>query len=243
MFDALVGRAPFQGSLADMMQQKLALDGPRPSHLVSGVPPDLDELCTLLMTRDPLLRPTGKQIAQRLTAADAAISMRPAQSRPSLVGRQRELEVLEQAFSNAVERGPATVVVHGPSGIGKSSLLAHLADRLAEQGRATVLSSRVYEQESIPYETVDAVLDSLSQHLEKSSGSELSPSPQLQALGQLFPVLRRLPAFASVTEASSAWKSSGAPSSSRTAPTCKRTQEHAGCCSPSESARVAASFV
>jgi len=199
LFDALVGRAPFQGSLSDVLSQKLTLESPRPSQLVSGVPADLDELCALLLSRDPLRRPSGKQIAERLSSVDGSISVRPSISRPRLVGRERELDALERAFARACEHGPAVVVVHGPSGIGKSSLLSHFSERLGAEGRAEVLCSRVYEQEAIPYKAVDAILDSLSEHLEAAErrGLELPPTPDLQALGQLFPVLRRLPAFAS----------------------------------------------
>jgi eukaryotic-like serine/threonine-protein kinase len=199
LFDSLVGRPPFRGSMADVFQQKLTQDCPRPSELVSGVPDDLDELCSRLLSRDPGARPTGRELARALCAssgASATNSGYPSIVPTSLVGRHGELAVLESALQEASKGTPAAVLLHGPSGIGKSALLSHFLGRVAREGRAQVFASCVYEQESIPYKAVDGLLDLLSQHLDVANRDELPPAPCLQALGQLFPVLRRINAFA-----------------------------------------------
>ena len=197
LFDALVGRPPYRGAVMDILHQKLSLSCPRPSELVSGVPADLDLLCAQLLEREPALRPTGREIAKRLSSGASSVSLRPSFLPTSLVGRESEIEALERAFSEVCNQGAAALLVHGPSGIGKSSLLSHFAERLGGEQRATVLYSRVYEQEAIPYKAVDGIMDLLSQELEAAErdGRPLPPDPSLRALGQLFPVLRRLPAF------------------------------------------------
>jgi len=65
----------------------------------------------------------------------------------TLVGRAAEREAIERAL----ERGEGLMVIEGEPGIGKSRLLAHLADRAAEQG-CCVLEARASEFEAdLPY--------------------------------------------------------------------------------------------
>ena len=62
-----------------------------------------------------------------------------------LVGRERELGELLQAFSGASQQG-CFVVVEGEAGVGKSSLVETALGRLGEQG-AEILSARCYPGE------------------------------------------------------------------------------------------------
>jgi class 3 adenylate cyclase len=76
---------------------------------------------------DPELPPAWPALAPR--AGPAA----PNRRFPPLVARDRELAVLVGAATRATSgAGPELVTVVGPAGIGKSRLLAELADRLAE---------------------------------------------------------------------------------------------------------------
>jgi DNA-binding CsgD family transcriptional regulator len=58
---------------------------------------------------------------------------------PTLVGRVEELGVLEAAQGRAANGEPAVVLVGGEAGIGKTRLLAELADRHRAEGAARVL--------------------------------------------------------------------------------------------------------
>ena len=66
---------------------------------------------------------------------------------------------------------PASVYVHGPSGIGKSALVRRFLDQLSASGDVVVLRGRCYEQESVPYKALDGVIDSLSHYLALSAAS------------------------------------------------------------------------
>ena len=80
LYEALVGRPPFEGALGDVMQAKTKGDPVPPSRRVTGVPPDLDALCCALLDRDPAKRPSGSQIARDLTGthdSPVAASQRP----------------------------------------------------------------------------------------------------------------------------------------------------------------------
>jgi RsiW-degrading membrane proteinase PrsW (M82 family) len=59
-------------------------------------------------------------------------------------------------------RGGVTVLVHGESGVGKSSLTRRFVELVAEDDPSTlVLAGRCYEREAVPYKAVDGVIDGI----------------------------------------------------------------------------------
>ncbi len=107
----------------------------------------------------------------------------------ALVGRHEERKRLWAVAMKALE-APTSVFVRGRSGVGKSVLLAEFLAELEAEGRL-VLNGRCYEQELVPYKTVDKLVDSLTSELERRREwlPELEPS-DLGALTRAFPVLR-----------------------------------------------------
>ena len=93
---------------------------------------------------------------------------------------------------------PATVFVHGHSGMGKSALVRCFANELIKNHEAVVLRGRCYERESVPYRGLDGVVDSLSRWMARLPTSEAAALVPVNAalLGEVFPVLRRAEAFA-----------------------------------------------
>jgi predicted ATPase len=65
------------------------------------------------------------------------------------VGRQYEVEVLSRHFAAAICGQTQVVLVAGEPGIGKTRLLEHAAEQVAERG-ATVLRGGASEAEGIP---------------------------------------------------------------------------------------------
>ena len=63
-------------------------------------------------------------------------------ARSLFIGRDAQLAELDAALQDAQTGRPRLVVVGGPPGIGKSWLLAHVAERLADRG-ILVLQNRV----------------------------------------------------------------------------------------------------
>jgi hypothetical protein len=194
LYEALTGRLPFLGGSLQMLMGKRAGEPPRPSSLAADVPEDLEALCLELLARDPLARPGGAELLRRLGASQDTTRARP--RRTPLIGRQREWAVLEQAFAGAAAGQAVCVVVHGRSGMGKSTLVRRFLGEVAD--RAVVLAGRCYERESVPYKALDSVVDALCRHLLRlpvDECAQLVPR-DAAALVRVFPVLRRVGALA-----------------------------------------------
>ncbi len=203
LFEALTGRLPFTGSLYDVLIGKQKNAAPSPAEFASDLPSDLVDLCEDLLASEPGQRPSGSEILEMLGEAgrDLGSNTFPAYPGGALIGRRIQLEQLRDAYRLS-RRGQATsVYIHGPSGMGKTTLIQHFLSSLPHRS-AVVLRGRCYEREMVPFKALDGVIDSLSQHLAtlgESQLQELSPT-DIHPLLRLFPVLRRVFHFSSARQ-------------------------------------------
>jgi hypothetical protein len=208
LYEALVGKPPFEGDPADALYRKAVLDVPPPSDLVDGVPSDLNALACELLQREPGERPNGRRVLARLgveTRIASPTPMRGFAAKTALVGRSDELQALHLAYVKMRTGGAVIARVRGPSGIGKSALVNSFLDGLARRTEAVVLRSCAYERESIAYKAIDGVLDALSQCLVAFDrrGETIALPDDTWTLAQLFPVLRRAPGIPAARAGSS----------------------------------------
>lgn len=200
LYRALTGELPFTGDRLQVVLAKQLAEPPRPETLAPDAPVDLLELCFDILRHEPDARPTGDEIIGRLGGAgtETTTAIGGARRGALFVGRERQLDELAQAFACAADGRPTTVFMGGRSGSGKSALMNRFVDGLRERGDAVVLMGRCFEQESVAYKALDAVVDSLSRYLRRLSRLEteaLLPR-DVAALGRIFPVLRRVDAIA-----------------------------------------------
>ena len=198
MFVSMTGRLPFTGSASQVLHDKQNSRAPAPREFVPEVPAYLDDLCSGLLSRDPAQRPTGAELLAVLHDTgdeEPRMDAAPRSTAPLLVGRTAELKALREACARVLSGHTVVVHLHGRSGLGKSLLLARLQYELEQVGDALLLSGRCYEQESVPYKTLDSVVDALSHYL------AALPRPKVEAvlprdvaaLARVFPVLQRIP--------------------------------------------------
>ena len=202
LYEVLTGQLPFSGPPISMIAQKLSGEAPHPGEVAPDVPPDLAQLCADLMALRPEDRPVYGEILERLGAEPEPATSAPASS-ALVVGREQQLDRLGEAYERSLLGEPVFVCVHGPSGIGKTTLLRRFLDSKFEQGSALVLKGLCYERENLPYKGVDTVIDNLSRFLgtlPKGEVRDLLPE-DIKLLCTIFPVLERVPVIAQLSTA------------------------------------------
>lgn len=194
LYEALVGRPPFEGPVFTILQDKQRLDAP-PLPSDAGAPDDLAQLAMRLLARDPLARPDAREIAKAIALQPSAPAAVHA-TRSTLVGRSKQLQTLAEARRSVADlQRPMTVFIGGRSGEGKTALAEHFLESLP--GRSpppTILSGRCYDRESVPFKALDSLIDALCAHLRSLDSTEaaLMLPDDVGLLAQLFPVLERV---------------------------------------------------
>jgi hypothetical protein len=191
LFEAITGRRPFEGDSETMMERKCTMEAPRPSDFVRDVPHDLEALCNRLLARDPRDRAAAAEVAQTLGTWRAG----DGNPEPLFVGRERELEALSRAFDDVTRGRAVTLVLEGESGVGKSALARKFVEGLrARQEPPLILTGRCHENENVPFNAFDAVIEALARHLVTRSNNarrDLLPDG-IDCLAALFPTLGRV---------------------------------------------------
>jgi len=198
LYEALTGRLPFCGVSLRVLRDKQKTEPAPPGDLTANVPADLDRLCVDLLRREPQFRPVGAEVLARLGGASRPVlGMATTGKVEPVVGREAELASLCNAF-DAVSRGSGvTVFVHGRSGMGKSTLVAHFLDEVGRRGKALLLTGRCYERESVPFKAVDGLIDALARHLRQLPDQTIDElvSTEITSAVRLFPALGQVAAL------------------------------------------------
>ena len=109
-------------------------------------------------------------------------------SSPVLVGRSGQLSTLGAALAEAGRGHPATVLVGGEAGVGKSRLLAEFAARARGSG-SRVLTGGCLElgADGLPFAPFTAVLRELVRDLGAAGVADLLPGGATRELARLLP--------------------------------------------------------
>jgi tetratricopeptide (TPR) repeat protein len=177
------------------MQAKSAEAYVAPRERNPDIPADLDALCRGLLRVGVDARPRADETLRVFQPVDAAASdtalpiVAPAEV---FVGRAAELAALRAAHADCAGGVPVVVHLSGEPGIGKTALVHAFLDELPSDAR--VLHGRCYQQESVPFKALDAVIDELAWDLRRRPASELQALLPRDAnlLARVFPVLQQL---------------------------------------------------
>ena len=200
---ALTGRLPEPAmSMGRARQGDASPPASRRDWGPEGAPRDLVALARELRSTAPADRPDAAQILERLgepeprsQALHRAPGTSGAPGTRRFVGRGVELATLFEAFEASHSRGTQTVCVEGTSGLGKTALVSHFLDWIADD--ALVLRTRCHPEEYVAFKAVDGLVDDLARFLmhEPSDEVEAMLPDNVEALVRVFPVLARVAAI------------------------------------------------
>ena len=172
LYEMVTGVAPFLGKTPLMTALAVSKGDYRPAgEIVPGLPRELVSAIDHALELEPERRPETPELLARLAEAGAprrlparsgtapsSARSSPApltapdpESRPSVppfdhfVGRDRPLARLEQEYETSVSGNGRVVLVAGESGIGKTRLVDHFAERLRAAEPALVLRGRFFD--------------------------------------------------------------------------------------------------
>jgi eukaryotic-like serine/threonine-protein kinase len=199
LYEALTGVCPFDGPVHVALRRRVVeLPEPPRTH-APGVDGELAALCMALLHRDPAARAGAREVLEVLGRSPSAATLAVDQGAAAqpFVGRRDELAILRGAFDEARGGGTACVLVTGPSGIGKTTLIQGFLDSLGDEV-ALVLRGRCYERETVPFQAIDGLVDALTGALLQKPAERLDAllPPDLAVLARQFPALDRVPAIA-----------------------------------------------
>ncbi|TVR02970.1 MAG: serine/threonine-protein kinase PknK [Deltaproteobacteria bacterium] len=195
LFRMFSGRAPFEGSRAEVLRQTLRSRPPLLEDIAPWTPVNVGILVDQLLHPVPAERPGGAEIA--------AVFRRELGMRPIQTERRDATRLLDDGQQTAhqllrhVRAGddqPRLTLLTGPRDSGKRLALRRLAT-LAEQQGWCILSGRATPDDRVPYSALDGVVDSLSLTLRTDPDDLTDPLPPevlaaRHVLAHLFPVLR-----------------------------------------------------
>jgi energy-coupling factor transporter ATP-binding protein EcfA2 len=196
VYEALTGRLPFAGSVMQVLAAKTSADPAAPSSIAPGTPAAWNELCLKLLAREPASRPDAAGVLRWLGENEETAVQVAAEG--EFFGRGPTLRQLLDACECASAGMPAVVELTGPSGFGKSKILDVFARATWHYyPDAVLLRGRCFENESLPFKALDALMDDLSRYL-RHLGSRAGRLivPEIALLARLFPVLQRVDAIA-----------------------------------------------
>ncbi len=190
-FELVTGGPPFGGAMHVLSRLNRVVSLPRASTLNPELPRELDDLIDAMLQQDPAKRPSALDIAERLNGELS----QPRQLRRAsrFVGRDGELHRLTARLADPGSEG-RLVLVTGPSGVGKSSLIEEAVGRarLAEGSLDDITwRGRCHERERVPYRAFDFVIDDLATELAGNAGL-VSRIEHAGALARVFPALGAL---------------------------------------------------
>jgi serine/threonine protein kinase len=215
LYESLTGRPPFTGNTrSELYELHLHAEPTKVSELVSGIPPELDELLARLLAKSPQDRiGHAFEVAERLIAAGAQSELEQAGTAPtylfrsSIVGRASSLEEVTQALEHAKRGRGGLVLVEGESGIGKTFFASELAQRASALG-LRVITGECYPT-GLPNDASVAALQGVTNFLDvvrdtcRRGGADVTEAllgGSLGVLKQYAPALGGLPGAESYPE-------------------------------------------
>jgi serine/threonine protein kinase len=136
LYEALVGRPPFDGRTAIATMADVVHERPVAPHLlVGGVSRDLEAICLKCLEKDPAQRyASAGALANELRRVQDGVRTLARPARTAFHGRETESAVLRASFARAQAGDGRVVLIQGEAGIGKCRLVDEFLTTLRVDG-------------------------------------------------------------------------------------------------------------
>ena len=208
LYECMVGQTPFSGEVQQVLY-RISHEIPLPLRSMFGdVDEEVEEILMRCLEKDPVKRPTGREVAEVLSNYKAKLqgsgknrAMLPTMAtlshqfqRPAMrpfVGREKEFTDLQKRLNAAIAGECQFVLLAGEAGIGKSRLLEEL-ENLSRAKTIPVFHGRFVEVDhALPYQGYCEVIQEYFRT--RSSSTTPTDFSDLAAdLVALFPVLAEI---------------------------------------------------
>ena len=198
LYELTTGRVPFiaEDPLAVISQHLHAPVTP-PRAKNDQIPPALDALIVSLMAKDPADRPASADKVLRTLESPSVrdteaapfeeLSLLQRIERGRLVGREQELELAKETWSQVLSGQGQTLLISGEPGVGKTRLAREIATQVEISG-GRVLVGASFSEGGAPYSPLKQVVHDVLM-VERDDSIDL-PQPVLADLLALAPELR-----------------------------------------------------
>lgn len=209
MYEMVVGAAPvFYPETDELLGYRHPIQNPRPSFYVDHVPPELDDLITSLVSKNPKDRPGYARnvfhVLSQLGFADkksAPISSKGYLYPTQYLGRVDIINDLESKIETAISGHGGAAAIQGERGIGKTSLASHIVHFVRAQ-RITCVTGQSSMMRKVDNASEGQVLSLFTDMfrkivdrflVEKNQSSIDAFHAKTESLGAIFPFLGMLP--------------------------------------------------
>lgn len=202
LYEMLTGVVPFQSSDAmELVHHHIALTAVPPAQLRSEIPAQVSALVMKLLAKNPEeryqhargliadLKECLQQLEQHGTVAPFVLGAHDTSSTlrfpQRLYGRERQVAELLAALRRVQAGRPELVLVTGPAGMGKSSLVHDLEPEIVQRGGQLVSGKFEQRHRSLPFAAFTQAFRELCRRLLMQSAArlELQRTALLQAVG------------------------------------------------------------
>lgn len=172
LYELLVGTPPFEGESSEVAVMHRTQEPPPILDRVPGADPALAHVCLELLKKEPDDRPSAIEALELLDA-----DVEPQAATTDFVGRRDARKVLHEALADVRAGHGRLVLLEGPSGIGKTTLIDEFG-REARLYGATLFTGDCVIRDHVPLRGLDTLVERIAEAYRRQTARVLRRLPR-----------------------------------------------------------------